>query len=57
MGEPSGDAHARLKEALVQRGLFNAARMRPPVPELSASEKNKIAEALVSAGIKQPTAA
>ena len=51
MGEPSGDAHARLKEALVQRGLLTSALMRPPVPALSAEEKQKIAWALDKADL------
>jgi 4-hydroxy-tetrahydrodipicolinate synthase len=53
MGEPSGDAHARLKEALVQRGKLGAARMRPPVPELTDAERRAISEALDAAGIER----
>ena len=53
MGEPSGDAHARLKEALVQRGKIGHARMRPPVPVLSDAERRAIGEALDAAGIER----
>lgn len=57
MGEPSGDAHARLKEALVQRGFLASGRMRPPVPALTETEKRTIAEALDAAGIKRAESA
>ncbi len=57
MGEPSGDAHARLKEALVQRGLLNSSRMRPPVPTLSSAEKQQISQALEAAGISKNSTA
>ena len=56
MGEPSGDAHARLKEALVQRGHLSSARMRPPVPVLSSAEKEQISQALDAAGVDRATA-
>lgn len=52
MGEPSGDAHARLKEALVQRGVLQSAIARPPVPDLSKEEKGAIARALSAAGVE-----
>lgn len=51
MGEPSGDAHARLKEALVQRGFLPSGLMRPPVPALSVEEKQTISNALRQAGV------
>lgn len=38
-GQPSGEAHARMKEALVQRGIFTSALMRRPVLPLSEEEK------------------
>lgn len=53
MGEPSGDAHARLKEALVQRGKIGHGRMRPPVSPLSEAERRAIREALDAAGIER----
>lgn len=59
MGEPSGDAHARLKEALVQRGLLPSSLMRPPVPALSEEERHAISEALAKSGVstKSPAGA
>jgi len=52
MGEPSGDAHSRLKEALVQRGLLKSGVVRPPVPDLSQDEKDAITRALRAAGLE-----
>lgn len=57
MGEPSGDAHARLKEALVQRRLLPSGLMRPPVPALTVEEKASIAAALSEAGVMERAAA
>jgi 4-hydroxy-tetrahydrodipicolinate synthase len=51
MGEPSGDAHSRLKEALVQRGLLPSSLMRPPVPALTDAERSAIAQALAQSGV------
>ena len=42
-GQPSGEAHARLKEALVQRGVFKSGLMRRPVLPLNQEEKDWIA--------------
>ena len=42
-GQPSGEAHARLKEALVQRGIFTSGLMRRPVLPLNQEEKDWIA--------------
>ena len=39
-GQPSGEAHARLKEALYQRGIFSNALMRKPVLPLNQEEKD-----------------
>lgn len=52
IGQPSGEAHARLKEALRQRGIFSSALMRPPVVPISDSEKKDITRALKAAGLK-----
>ena len=41
-GQPSGEAHARLKEALVQRGIFSSGLMRKPVLPLNQEEKDWI---------------
>ena len=42
-GQPSGEAHARLKEALKQRGIFKSELMRKPVPPLNDEEKAWVA--------------
>lgn len=55
IGEPSGDAHARMKEVLKQRGLFSSALMRLPVLPLTVEEKQKVTRALEAA--KPPKAA
>lgn len=47
-GQPSGEAHARLKEALVQRGVFTRDLMRRPVLPLDQEEID-----WVSAGLKK----
>ncbi|HHW02494.1 MAG TPA: dihydrodipicolinate synthase family protein [Thermoanaerobacterales bacterium] len=52
IGQPSGEAHARMKEALYQRGIFSSPLMREPVLPLSEEEKVKVAEALKKAGLK-----
>ena len=49
IGQPSGEAHARMKEALYQRGVFSSALMREPVQPLSAAEQRQVSEALASA--------
>lgn len=56
MGEPSGDAHARLKEALVQRGKLPSPLMRPPIPTLTQAERDQISQALDAAGIERSAA-
>lgn len=52
-GQPSGEAHARLKEALYQRGVFPSAKMRRPVLPLSEEEKDRIALGLERCGIEK----
>ena len=52
IGQPSGEAHARLKEALRQRGIFSSSLMRPPVMPISDQEKKAITRALREAGLK-----
>lgn len=51
IGEPSGDAHARMKEVLKQRGLFSSGLMRLPVLPLSKHEIQKVTEGLKEAGV------
>ena len=55
IGEPSGDAHARMKEVLKQRGIFSSALMRLPVLPLSAAEKQRVTSALAEAQVQQVT--
>lgn len=51
VGQPSGEAHARMKEAIYQRGIFSSALMRPPVLPLDEQEIADIKEALALSGI------
>jgi 4-hydroxy-tetrahydrodipicolinate synthase len=46
IGQPSGEAHARMKEALKQRKVFSSALMRPPVLPLSEEEKSLVSLAM-----------
>ncbi len=39
-GEPSGDAHARMKEGMVLRGIFRSALARPPVLARGAGRRS-----------------
>jgi 4-hydroxy-tetrahydrodipicolinate synthase len=50
-GEPSGDAHARMKGGLALRGLFRSALVRPPVLPPSAAEIAAMAAALEASGV------
>lgn len=52
IGEPSGDAHARMKEVLKQRGIFSSALMRLPILPLNQKELNGVVEGLKEAGVK-----
>ncbi|SFR00452.1 dihydrodipicolinate synthase family protein [Desulfoscipio geothermicus] len=51
MGEPSATAHARMKEAMFQRGLISSALTRPPVLPLTDKEKEEISQGLKSVGL------
>ncbi len=53
IGQPSGEAHARMKEALKQRGAFSSALMRPPVLPLTGEEKALVFGAVRN--LKEPT--
>jgi 4-hydroxy-tetrahydrodipicolinate synthase len=46
IGEPSGDAHARMKEAMRLRGIFSSSLMRKPLLPLDREEKRKIKDAV-----------
>lgn len=54
-GQPSGEAHARLKEALVQRGVFDNALMRRPVLPLDNQEKEWVKAGLEKSGAGKVT--
>ena len=56
-GEPTGEAHACMKAAMVAAGIFGNARMRPPTVEPSAEELARIDAAVKSAGIAHALAA
>lgn len=51
IGQPSGEAHARLKYMLYKRGKLNSPLMRPPVLPLDEDEKKNVEEALEKAGL------
>lgn len=46
IGQPSGEAHARMKEAIYQRGIFTSPLMREPVGPLTRKEKDMVTGAL-----------
>ena len=52
-GEPSGDAHARMKEGMALRGLFRSALVRPPVLPPSAEDVAAMAAALEASGVSR----
>ncbi|WP_070000379.1 dihydrodipicolinate synthase family protein [Cellulosilyticum sp. I15G10I2] len=54
-GQPSGEAHARMKEALVQRGIFENALMHRPVLPLSQEEKDWVRAGLEKSGCSKVT--
>jgi 4-hydroxy-tetrahydrodipicolinate synthase len=56
-GEPTGDAHARMKAAMVVAGIFAAGTMRPPTDEPSAEEMARIRDAVAAAGLGRKQAA
>lgn len=55
--EPTGEAHANMKAAMVAAGIFKSATMRPPTVEPGRKELAQIAEAVASAGLKTAAAA
>lgn len=52
-GEPTGEAHARMKEALYQRKIFSSPLMRPPLMPLSQEEKDSVTEAIKLGGVEK----
>ena len=53
IGQPSGEAHARMNEALYQRGIFSSPLMREPVLPLDDDEKAEVRAALAAAGVER----
>lgn len=51
VGQPSGEAHARMKYAIYKRGIFSSPLMREPVLPIMDNEKRQIEEALKTAGL------
>jgi 4-hydroxy-tetrahydrodipicolinate synthase len=50
-GEPSGDAHARLKTAMMLAGLFGSNRTRPPIRPPAGAMLDRIRAAVDEAGL------
>jgi 4-hydroxy-tetrahydrodipicolinate synthase len=57
MGEPTGDAHARMKLAMVMAGRLKSAVVRPPTHQPEDKTRQEIALALKAAGLLQKEAA
>ena len=51
-GEPTGEAHARMKEVIYQRKIFSSPLMRKPIVPLSQEEKDGVTEAIKLGGVK-----
>jgi 4-hydroxy-tetrahydrodipicolinate synthase len=51
MGEPTGDAHARMKLAMVLAGRLKSAAVRPPTRVPDAATHKAIAAALATIGM------
>lgn len=49
VGQPSGEAHARMKYAIYKRGIFSSPKMKEPVLPIHEKEKQQITEALKKA--------
>ena len=57
MGEPTGDAHARMKLAMAMAGRLKSAAVRPPTRQPDEATRQKIAQVLKEAGMLQQEAA
>ena len=57
MGEPTGDAHARMKLAMVMAGRLKSAAVRPPLTQPDEATRQSIAKALKLVGMLQKEAA
>lgn len=49
VGQPSGEAHARMKYAIYRRGIFSSPKMKEPVLPIHEKEKQQIEVALKKA--------
>lgn len=56
-GEPTGDAHARMKMAMVLSGRLKSATVQPPIRQSEGAELEKIRAALDDAGMLVRSAA
>jgi 4-hydroxy-tetrahydrodipicolinate synthase len=56
-GEPTGEAHANMKAAMVAAGIFKNGTMRPPTVAPSRAELQQIETAVAAAGLKPAVAA
>jgi 4-hydroxy-tetrahydrodipicolinate synthase len=56
-GEPTGEAHARMKAAMAAVGILRDATVRPPTHAPSAAELARIAQAIKAAGLDTRAAA
>jgi len=56
-GEPTGEAHANMKAAMVAAGIFADGRVRPPTVAPSAEEVRRIEAAVAAAGLSRARAA
>jgi len=56
-GEPTGEAHANMKAAMVAAGIFRNGTMRPPTVVPDRKVLAQIAEAVAAAGLKPAAAA
>lgn len=50
-GQPTGEAHARLKQALVERGIFSNALMKRPIVGLSEEELVAVKQGVKDSGV------
>jgi 4-hydroxy-tetrahydrodipicolinate synthase len=56
-GEPTGEAHGRMKAAMARAGIIGSGTVRPPTHEPSAQELRAIDQALRIAGLLKEAAA
>jgi 4-hydroxy-tetrahydrodipicolinate synthase len=57
MGEPTGDAHARMKYAMVLAGRLSSPVVRPPTHQPDEATRKQIADVLRAAGMLHKQAA